>query len=49
MPVFSPAYNSGLLAGVAAGTAISLWWYARPSLFERVQKDVQASKGSSKH
>jgi hypothetical protein len=48
MPVFSPAYNTGLLAGVAVGTAISLWWYNRPSIYERVKHEVDREK-TAKH
>jgi hypothetical protein len=49
MPVFSPAYNAGLLFGVAAGTAISIWWYNRPSIYERVKQDVERENSAKKH
>lgn len=48
MPVFSPSYNAGLLFGVAAGAAISAWWYNRPSIYERVKSEVDAAK-AKKH
>lgn len=40
MPVFSPSYNFGLVCGIAAGSLISVWWYNRPSIYERVKSEV---------
>ncbi len=40
MPVFSRSYNTGLVAGLALGGVISLWWYNRDSVYHRVKATV---------
>ena len=44
--IFSQQYFVGMIAGVAAASAINVWWYNRPSIYERVKADME--KESSK-
>lgn len=48
MAVFSPTYNFGLVVGIATGSMISVWWYNRASIYERVKSEV-ASDGPKQH
>ena len=49
MSVFNSYFPTGFACGVAAGAAISLWWYNRPSIYERVKLEVDKEKKNTGH
>lgn len=42
--IISSAYNWGFVSGMAMAGAVSVWWYNRAPIYERVKASVDGDK-----